>query len=519
MSSSEWKQLIDTSKSLKKSFSLQEYIDDGWEIYKDKTAPTWNVNINDDFTCVSNENDAADCYTGCNYTNYYDTCFGANKEERKLASEMQLWDCSDINDLDSCKPYSIGNYGCFGSCGSKYSESGEANCGTDTWFDNLGNLNPNAIELKDSMENNRGSQPFTKNYPKWQNYYSTQEKNVTIRGWGSVGSKGDARCSSSDCKENTSSLRVRPYQKQLECGTFCNINQSNVVNNQGAVRGNLVLSNTARCNFSGDRDDFMNQLQEQGLVEEYINLMGSENCDKDSNSKYTCDESVHLCIDDVSKDNCIKCGEKSKNTDGVILYDASSKPLTCCLEPSINVESSNNNLLTLTGTNYDPNNPKSSGFHVSYVCASDSCPPGSSNLEDLQLKCSSTKCINMTESDCGNCIYCIWDPTDGICNPQCPKPSTEGWGVNATRAPVTDSPVTGSPVTSSPNTTGAPVTSEPIGIELNFGEELGKIFGDIGEIGGIAVFSLIIILGIIIIILIIIGIRLLYSFYQKKNEN
>lgn len=420
----------------KQIVDLTPYIKDGWAISKNPIAPMWKDGINsDDFTCTRGANGQSTCYQDCNYTNFYDTTWGATPNERKFDNTQQdrdaNWNTINSNNIN---PFATNKYGAFGKC----FDSNDIKCGTDDWFKKTAvNLTPNSIALNKA----NSSQPFSKEFTSWQNSYSIGRDKASIKGWGTIGQSQSSLDFSSDCGQNRSKNHVRPYNKPFRPAQICNINQTAILNNQGIIKGNTIISNTAQCNISSSGNDFLGTLNKDQF-NNYVNLIGSKNCkSNDINGTQTLDcdaNSVEICIDfdkesgEGTLDNCIECGKEIFDLNGKKMYDARPRPLICCLDPSENTQNRNENidLLNMTGNNI-------SGRHISYVCASelDKCPIGSTNVEELEKKCIGTDgklllCKDrIDENSCNECKYCTWDRVNNICNPHCPTaPSTiAGW--------------------------------------------------------------------------------------------
>lgn len=459
-------------------------------------APTWDTGISGDFTCVDGKG-RSNCFTGCNYVNYYDICWNANPQERKIdvTRKTNQWDCHPQDEGNSCLTEGFGeeNYTCFGFCPVGY--VGFPNCGTEDWFREPIGVSPN--ETKYKKVSDPQALPY-KQYPAWQNFYAYEKtisasgKNnvVNIPGWGRVVLDRKSRlCDSPSCSSPDS---IKPYgidKTQDLCGSSCNVKQEIVVGNQGNIVGSLVMSNDAAnaCGFFGNWNRTAFNSDDVGIRNEYISLMGSKICG--TNSEKICYDSSNICVDVDTGDNCLVCGGNGSGNQTV-----PGKNHTCCTSDSLVPETGTKlcyakniyntqdgdiceNLTSPQecqtredicewGTTSRKDNNRILGIvgnQVSYVCQS-TCPSGTQDLGELQTQKCGKLCSQLGEGECNSaCDICRWYPQTtiggitqpAICAAVCPQPTGK---VGNNLVPPQKPPPTGAPT---PTPTTSPPTKRP----------------------------------------------------------
>jgi len=323
----------------------------------------WTDHINSDkFFCDNSLSQYDQCFNGCNYVNYNDTCWLASPDERKqdLVTEnfkdINVWPCKDVNVGESCKTYD-NNYGCFGNCAiDDYTKTDpKGNCGTEEWFNHRMNINPNEVRYKQrkSLIEKLGLDKkanITYDWPQWQNFYTYWDQvpqdsplqdpdtTYTIPGWGSYKTGSDGKpepynkanisdpnrnmCSFPGCADPDSVKPYRYYPTKdsgtigLQCKSNCSVNIQTNLNNQGMVIGGIVnsLNGKYACTGIDDIDPNWNpeSISNSGNAS-YISLMGKNDC-----GTVALDEDCSRCkIDDKDQfcKNCVdllKCGYGSE---------------------------------------------------------------------------------------------------------------------------------------------------------------------------------------------------------------
>jgi len=435
---------------------------------------------------------ASSCFRDCNYVNEYDVCWNAGPINRKYSATMlglsPVWNCNDSTtegfQSNSCDAYS--GYSCMGECDiNKIDSKGNLipNCGTIMWFDTPLGLNPGEIAKKQNQPSIPTQANIT-NYPYWQNYYSNVNTNVlsaTIPGgFGTISDQSGATSIASDTNYCSSPNSIKPYNLSINQPTGCTITQTTSFNNQGIIGGNIGISNIATC----DTSDSIFKNPEAKIS--FLTYMGANNC-SGVGSTTDCWNTDPFCINDGSNtgstvipgDNCMYCGPTPSNlqTQNPLAYkamvSAPNKPLTCCLDPSVNTNANyltaNTNIQTALQSNV-----------ISYFCgpidSTNTCPIGSTDLTELEATCGTNfVCSSATDqTTCGSCKFCQWFPSQtdttsqsGICTAVCPIAPTSGWtGTDVTTLPPTNGPTVGPTVrpTVGPSGPSGSITSLPTSI-------------------------------------------------------
>lgn len=421
---------------------------------KQGTLPGWKKNVTPEFRCEDG-NKKSNCFTGCNYVNYYDICWNAGPENRKvnIPRDLNKWGCKPTDNGNSCMNRGVegfsetlfpaehfgsetlfpaehfgsetSNYTCFGVCPVDY--VGFPNCGTETWFNKKTkplNLTPN--------EKERASIHMTPNdvdYPTWQNFYTydasvnTGVKAIRIPGWSSNimlgrGGEGLRACNYAGCKDDS----IRPYgiPSTASCGSSCNLSQIGTSLNNGTISaGSIIFTNDSKnaCQFSSAWSSSAYNAKNKEQQSLFMQYMGSN--DKcygitDAKGKQVCEDSSKICINTGSGDNCQKCPDQNGNCTGENCA-ASSKSHICCTTDTIfygnELGCYSSNPLNIDDTN------RCKEFKNETECETNSClwtiPQGSHcysknpfNDGDVE-RCTKLK----TETDCKKDAYCLWTTT------------------------------------------------------------------------------------------------------------
>ena len=405
--------------------------------------PVWDSNILRDFTCTSQGDGKSNCFSNCNYVNYYDTCWNAGSDERRgdVNRDINQWDCKSLDNNNSCETFGNGKYGCFGFCPIDYRNV--PNCGTQTWFTEPQNITPNEIDYKSKKISGSTDNIPYKQYPMWQNYYTYKADQVEspvidIRGWGKALTKNYSRiCDSSSCGDNNDSIKPYGFEGK-NCGTECNIRQNITINNVGDFVGGVVMNNQASeaCNFGENWSDSAFVSYNEEVRNEYIKYMGSENCDPQDEECY---KTSDICIDPETGDNCQICGsvDSTNGTEKIntcctsdLLYptnptpeqseeicvpfkliDAEGDPIPNNCQ-NLNEQQCNDSQDCFWTTRWAADNYniiQTLGNNVTYMCQSE-CSEGTTNLSDLENSLCQNPCSTHTnQTDCQNeCQVCQW---------------------------------------------------------------------------------------------------------------
>jgi hypothetical protein len=434
--------------------------DSSWTRYQDTTAPSWKTGLDTtNFTCASGSapqgmtivgdeaGGSGNCHTACNYVNEYDVCWNASPENRKYSGELlggsTEWNCNfgdSFENINTCDPNKGTSYSCFGDCEhgiNKNDGTSFPSCGTQSWFDSNLGLNPAEIKIKKNRSVDRSD---IMDVPYWQNFYSgasEQVSSVTIPNIGSVYNPSRSILASDPVCSTTG---IKPYNLQFAVENQCVISQSISSNNQGVIVGSVGISQLGSCNTS---DIF------QGHDKiAFLTYMGANDCTgKDTicwnNNNFCLTDGTTSNVDGIQAgENCMHCG-----TDDKSLVSSSTKSTTCCLDPSLSSDKNygiaNENILndvTLGNTKI-----------VSYFCATNSCPNGSTDLSVLETTCGTNfTCQGTTDqTTCEGCNYCKWLPnsTKGPCVAVCPTAPQNGWNGSTIPTTIPTSKPTASPDT------------------------------------------------------------------------
>lgn len=473
--------------------------DSSWTRYQDPTAPSWKTGLDTtNFTCATGKapqgmtisgdeaGGAGNCFTGCNYVNEYDICWNASPTNRKYSGELlggtTQWNCDfteEFKGINTCDPSKGDSYSCYGDCehgnvdknGSPY-----PSCGTQTWFDNTLNLNPGEIKVKKNRT--PGKSDITDD-PYWQNFYSgnsTYVSSAHIPGVGTVYNPSRSILSSDPYCNSLSS--IKPYNLQFAVSSDCIISQGNIANNQGIITGSIGISNLGSCNISSIFPSGNAKMA-------FLTYMGATDCTGKSevcwnNNSFCLTDGTTTATDGIpAGENCMVCGSSSDKNSTV----ASGKPITCCLDPSINSDPDYQiaNSQILSDVTLGKNQV------VSYFCAANSCPNGSTDLSTLVASCGTkftNGCQGATDQDtCEGCDYCKWN--NNKCVAACPTAPENGWrqpgGISPSTSPSTSKPTSQPTVkpTTSPSTGGGVVGSSLSGTNIGIivvGIILGLLF-------------------------------------------
>lgn len=347
-----------------------------------RESSAWEEHIDQtEFSCYNDENvQEQQCFSGCNYVNYNDTCWLASPDERlqdttinsptaepeeqkiegfsniEKFKDINVWECENVDAGDSCKTYN-GKYGCFGSCSiDDYNVDGDVkgNCGTDEWFDHRMNINPGEREFKirKSFYDDLDSKPpnvhanKSRNWSKWQNFYAEWKNipntiplkdsnaKIDVPGWGSYKTDGDGRpidfsskndpiCFFPSCANDRDSVKPYKYIKSLpECGSTCSVSMQTSINNQGAVVGGIVSSLNAKNSCNLQNADWDTRALDSKNNGPYISMMGSNDCS---------------ALLDVINSNNIDCGNCTIDSQGAECNDC-KKLYECTYGSQICVE-------------------------------------------------------------------------------------------------------------------------------------------------------------------------------------
>lgn len=450
----------------------------------------WSENIDPyEFSCYNPDNvNEQQCFTGCNYVNYNDTCWLASPEERPQnliegfnnINNINTWECDNDNVGDSCKTYNQ-KYGCFGYCSiddyNNLDNIHRGQCGTDEWFNHKMNINPGEQEYKqrksfyDSLGNSKPNNVFpnkSRSWTKWQNYYANWKdipsnisgdanSKIIIPGWGSINTDSQGNplnysnknlpiCYYPSCANDKDSVKPYKYMKQLpECGNSCSMSIQNSVNNQGVVVGGIISSVNAYngCNYQDKKEEnWDTKVLNSKNNSYYIAWLGQKDCshilDKINNNNLDCT----LCTVDSPRDatcsdcldlfSCIHGSELCINIDNGdncnICND--EKPITCCVDPNLNPYDSQSNEY-IQWKNANESLLSKTSNYINYICAK-SCPIGTTPINEL----CNNNCKSNNKNDCESCDYCIWiesqinEGIDAHCAPKCPQHPGNGWGIS-----------------------------------------------------------------------------------------
>ncbi len=480
---------ITRGSNINKEESLRPYGKQG-------TLPKWDVGVKGDFTCVNSEGESS-CFTGCNYVNYYDICWNAGPDNRKMdvARDVNRWDCNPLDNGDSCQSTewfsdeTKDRYSCFGVCPVEY--VGFPNCGTNEWFrrDKPIGLTPNekqkGVIRLDSAQGG---------FPLWQNFYAydasvnTNVDVISIPGWSSevmLGRNGAGvrACQFSSCNNSDS---IRPYGVPFgaNCGTSCNVRQQQSFLNNGTVSANSIIFNNDAgnaCQFSDSWTGVGFNSDNKEARNTFIQYLGSENnCSAKNTEKEIkdCITKSKMCINTSDGDNCQLCGDPNG---GAVCNEPncadSAKNHTCCTAPTTKPEDQGEfschakNFLNATDvkrcsglqnkadcdrdgycswdTKWASDNKTVRsilGNNITYICQ-ENCPSGTYDLVRLQQEKCGGLCGDITDENVCNknpCGVCSWISSGETkrCAAKCPLVSKDAPRVDLPQPPTVPPTVT-----------------------------------------------------------------------------